>query len=228
MSFIENVLESSTKYSMIATDCDGVILLWNEAARRLYGYAPPEILGQPMAPLHTREDMLGGLTEAMTKQALDDGEWEGTVAGRRKDGTMFSARLVVTPRRGKDGKPLGFLLMSSDATDEVRLAAELERSRAYAQWVFESAPDAMVIVNADGEIQLANAATERLFGYAREELIGRQAEMLISDRYRDGHPGCRVGFFSEPRACLLGAAVELTEPAQGWRRVSDRDQPQPV
>ena len=45
-AFISSVLEASTEYSMIATDRDGVISLWNKGARRLYGYEPDEVIGR--------------------------------------------------------------------------------------------------------------------------------------------------------------------------------------
>ncbi len=209
-ALIANALESSTEYSIIATDCDGVILLWNEGARRLYGYERSEMVGQPIARLHRPEDMLAGLTEAMMERALEDGKWQGSAQRVHKDGTTFTARVVTTPRWGPDGSAIGFLIVGSDITEEVRLAVELERSQAYTRAVLESAPDAMVIVNADGEIQLANAATEKLFGYRREELIGRHAEMLIPNRHRDRHPGNGAAFFSEPRVRPLDAGLELT------------------
>jgi PAS domain S-box-containing protein len=68
----------------------------------------------------------------------------------------------------------------------------------------------MVIVNQDGDVQLANAATESLFGYPRAELIGRPIEILIPQRYRQRHPGHRAEFFSEPRARPMGAGLELS------------------
>lgn len=209
-ALIGNVLESATEFSMIATDSTGVIVMWNEGARRLHGYAPSEILGQPISRLHRHEDTLAGLTEAMMEQALEDGKSERSVERVHKDGTTFTARVVMTPRRGKNGEPTGFLMMGSDITEEVRLALELERSQAYTRAMLESAPDAMVIVNADGEIQLANAATEKLFGYAREKLKDRHAEMLIPDRHRDRHPGNPAAFFSEPRVRPMDAGLELT------------------
>jgi PAS domain S-box-containing protein len=205
-----NVLESSTEYSIIATDLDGVILLWNEGARRLYGYEASEIVGQPIARLHQRQEMLAGATEAMMEGALAVGKWMGSVERLHKDGTTFTARIVMTPRRGKDEQPIGFVMMGSDITEEVRLAAELARSQAYTRAVLESAPDAMVIVNADGEIQLANAATEKLFGYKRDELLGRHAEMLIPNRHRDRHPGNPAAFFSEPFVREMDSGLELT------------------
>ena len=163
--YIGSVLEFSTEYSVIATDAEGVILLWNEGARRLYGYEPGEIIGQSKSLLHTREDVTAGLPKAMMEAALAQGKWTGSVERVRKDGSGFTARVVMIPRRDAQGTPVGFLLMSSDISDEVRLAAELERSRAYTVAVLASAPDPMVIVSDAGEIQLVNAATEKMFGY---------------------------------------------------------------
>src|ERR1700735_5260341 len=58
IDFITNILESSTEYSIIAQDLTGKILLWNEGARRLYGYEPDEVVGKmDTSILHTREDL---------------------------------------------------------------------------------------------------------------------------------------------------------------------------
>ena len=198
-AFIRSVLEASTEYSIIATDLQGVILLWNEGARRSYGYESGEIIGRHESILHTDRDVVGGLPGLMMGGASEHGKWEGTVERVRKDGSGFTARVVMTLRCSGEGKPIGFLLMSSDITDELRLAAE--RTRLQYTWsVLESAPDAIVIVNRDGVVQLANAATETLFGYRREELVGRPVEMLMPERYRGRHDGHRAGFFSNPRA----------------------------
>jgi len=73
----------------------------------------------------------------------------------------------------------------------------------------ESAPDAMVVVNEAGEIQLSNAATERLFAYERAALLGRPIEILIPARYQRRHPEHRDGFFRAPRARPKGAGLDL-------------------
>ena len=59
--------------------------------------------------------------------------------------------------------------------------------------LLESAPDAVVIVDSSGRIQIVNRQTEVLFGYAREELVGQPVEVLIPDRLRDDHVGYRAG-----------------------------------
>jgi PAS domain S-box-containing protein len=125
---LANVLASSTECSIIATDTEGVIVLWNEGARRLYGYEPAEIIGKPKSVLHTAEDVEAGLPEAMMQGALGDGKWAGIVQRVRKDGSAFTARVVVTPRRSIDGTPGGFLQISSDVTAEVELIGRRKRA----------------------------------------------------------------------------------------------------
>jgi PAS domain S-box-containing protein len=73
----------------------------------------------------------------------------------------------------------------------------------------EYAPDATVIVDGDGRIRLVNAQTERLFGYYREELIGRPVELLIPERYRRHHVGERAGYAADPRPRPMGTGLEL-------------------
>ena len=127
-AFIGSVLEASTEYSMIATDPQGMIVLWNEGARRSYGYEPGEIIGRHKSVLHAAGDVRTGVPDAMMAHASAHGKWEGTVERARKDGTTFTARVVMTMRHGADGQPIGFLLMSSDITDELRRQEELAGS----------------------------------------------------------------------------------------------------
>ncbi|HEY5198732.1 MAG TPA: PAS domain S-box protein [Solirubrobacteraceae bacterium] len=214
LEFIGNVLDSSTECSIVATDPDGVILLWNEGARRLYGYEPSEVVGRPSSDLHTRADASRGLPQAMRDQAVRHGNWEGTIERIRKDGSSFTASVVLTPRLNHSGLPIGFLLISRDITNQLELTAELERSR-FTQSVLESAPDAMVIVNRAGAIAHANAEMVQLFGYRREELVGCPVDMLIPDRYRDRHPVHRARFAAEPRPRPMGAGRQL------WGRRKD-------
>jgi PAS domain S-box-containing protein len=75
--------------------------------------------------------------------------------------------------------------------------------------LLEHAPDATVIVDSDGCIQLVNAQTERLFGYYREELIGKPVEMLIPARYHRRHVGQRQAYHADPRVRPMGVGLEL-------------------
>jgi protein-histidine pros-kinase len=75
--------------------------------------------------------------------------------------------------------------------------------------LLESAPDAMVIVDRDGRIVLANSQVEVVFGYRRQELVGQPVDVLVPARFHERHAGHRTNFFEEPRVRRMGAGLEL-------------------
>jgi PAS domain S-box-containing protein len=74
----------------------------------------------------------------------------------------------------------------------------------------EAAPSGMIMVDASGRIVLVNAQAEVYFGYSRQELIGRQIEMLIPKRFTGGHAGLRHGYVADPAARRMGIGRELS------------------
>ena len=77
------------------------------------------------------------------------------------------------------------------------------------QLVIESIPSAIVLVNQEGEIAYINSNAEKSFGYDRAELVGKQVEQLVPERYREHHPGFRDSFFTFPSVRAMGAGNEL-------------------
>jgi len=75
--------------------------------------------------------------------------------------------------------------------------------------LLESAPDAMVIVDANGHISLINGQTEKLFGYKRDELLGQSIENLIPERFRKNHLSHREEYAHTPRLRMMGTGMEL-------------------
>jgi PAS domain S-box-containing protein len=144
LNFIENMLESSTEYSIIGKDLGGMILLWNEGARRVYGYEPEEVVGRANSSiLHTPEDVQTGKHRQIMDIALRDGKWDGTIDQVRKNGERFTAHVVITPRNDGMGQPIGFLLISKDITHELRFSEEVRKARLFDSAIVGNAQEAV-------------------------------------------------------------------------------------
>ena len=94
--------------------------------------------------------------------------------------------------------------------EELRASAEaLTMSEKLARLVVDSAVEAMVMVNHEGQIVLVNVQTEKLFGYHREDLLGQPVEILVPESSRGRHPALRGDFFARPQARPMGAGRDL-------------------
>jgi two-component system sensor kinase FixL len=84
-----------------------------------------------------------------------------------------------------------------------------KRAEQQCRQLVEFAPEAMVIVNNDGEITLINEQAERLFGYGRKELIGKPVEVLLPERFRDKHPALVASYFVERTRRALSSELKV-------------------
>ena len=106
--------------------------------------------------------------------------------GLKKDGSEFPIEIGLNPIETEEGTMV--LSAIVDITSRKRLE---ERFRQ----VVESAPNAMVMINGVGLIEMVNTQAERVFGYDRKEMLGQPVEMLVPVRYRPNHPQLRGSFF---------------------------------
>ena len=100
------------------------------------------------------------------------------------------------------------LRRQGDARDRITGEQSVRSGELYAQ-LLDTAPDAVVVVAADGRIDLVNVQTEKLFGYARSELVGKHLDLLIPNRLRQAHSRHMGRFLALPGARPMGAGAEL-------------------
>src|SRR5690242_17772384 len=195
LEFIGNILECSTEYSIIGKDLDGTILLWNEGARRMYGYESSEVVGIANSSLlHTPEDVALGKPQEMMQAALRDGKWEGIIGRIRKDGRRMTARVVLTTRRDNTGKPVGFLLISKEISHELRFTEDIRQTKLFDRAIVSTAQDAVDFIanmlessteysiigkDLNGRILLWNEGACRLYGYEPEEVVGTANSSIL-------------------------------------------------
>src|SRR2546426_1672018 len=190
--------------AMVVVGNDGRIVLVNGQTEKLFGHRRDQLLGQPIEilvperfrgahPAH-RGGYFGDPRARPMGMGLD-------LQGLRKDGTEFPAEISLAPMKTEEGVTL--------VTAAIRDITERKKNEAKFRGFLEAAPDAVVIVNRDGKIVLINSQTEKLFGHARAELVGKPVEILVPQRFRDRHPGHRVNYFADPKVRSIGSALEL-------------------
>ena len=93
--------------------------------------------------------------------------------------------------------------------EAVAIGEEMRQLMCQYEKLIESLPDAMVIINRVGKIVMANAHIEKLFGYRRDELQGRNLEILMPARFRARHRKNVSEFLDRPRIRPMGTGLEL-------------------
>jgi PAS domain S-box-containing protein len=168
--------------AVIVLDADGIIREVNGGIETLLGYRPDELLGKNAVAIRPDPSKL---------------------EVRRKDGTTFPLDISLVPLdRGTAG---WFSVTLRDA--EARRRAD-ERGRLF-QSLVEAAPDAIVIVDAQGLIRLANRQVTAIFGYEPAELVGKPVEVLMPARVHRSHLLHRERFATAPHHRPMGAGFEL-------------------
>jgi PAS domain S-box-containing protein len=185
--------------AMVIIDRDGVIVTANRQAAILFGYELQELEGaavETLIPRRFRERH-----PAHRKRYFDEphprpmGAQGSALFGLRKDGREFPAEVSLSPIEVSGQR---WVIAA------IRDGTRRRQTEDYVRAVLEAAPDAMVITNADGVITLVNEQTESMFGYGRDQLLGRPVEILIPERYRRAHPGHRQRYFSEAKKRPMG------------------------
>jgi protein-histidine pros-kinase len=196
-------LLESTPDGIVVVNATGRIVLATPKAEKQFGYTESELIGESIEVLlpdrlrerhrHQRATYMQRPRDRTMGAGIE-------LFGLRKDGSEFPVEVSLSPVQTEAGT----LIMSA-----IRDISERKRAEEKFRGLLESAPDAIVIVNKRGQIALVNSQAENLFAYRRDELLGRDIEMLIPDRFREKHPRHRTRFFEQPNFRPMGAGLDL-------------------
>jgi len=185
-----------------ALDSNGVFLHVNQTEIDWLGYSYDEMVGRmkltdilTLEGLHTFEQ---NFQRFKTAGAVRDLEFDLV----RRDGTLLPVLVSATAVSDREGR----YVMSRSVVYNL---SERLRSHVWFRAILDAAPDAMIIASRSGDILLANAQAEKLFGYRADEMRGRQVEMLLPEQVRASHVRHRANFFVEPQARPMGIGYEM-------------------
>jgi protein-histidine pros-kinase len=193
------ILNSATD-AIVVVDPNGAIVFANARALTLTGYSAEDLAGKPIEILIPH-----GLRGRHEKYRRRYGYARPVMSGLtfktlRKDGRVIDMEIALTPLETDEGVFVQSVL---------REAGSVESHDAFFRHLLDAAPDAMIVVDQQGRIAIINAQTEEVFGYQREELLGKGVEMLMPDRFRGRHKQHRAGYVGNPRLREMGAGMEL-------------------
>lgn len=205
------VMEGIKDYAIFMLDREGRVTFWNAGAQLIYGWAADEMRGRNFSMLYTDEDAAYGKPQASLQAAVAEGRFAEEGSRMAKGGKQFTANIVLTPARNGGGKLRGFTQVTRDITGRRRAEEELRQSESLKTFILETALDAILLINRDGKIQEWNPAAHRLFGYTREQVIGKSPDDLIVparvwEIYHDG----LTQYLMTGVGSLIGRPVELT------------------
>jgi PAS domain S-box-containing protein len=199
---LEGFLEAAPD-AIVVVDGSGHIVIVNQLSERLFGYSRQELLGMPIEGLvpqrfsERHADYRNNYFREPHTRPMGEGR---ELWGRRRDGSEFTVEISLSPLTTETGTLVISIIRDTTARKKVE-----ERFRGF----LEAAPDAIVVVNREGRMVILNSQAERLFKYAREDLLGMPVETLVPARFRGRHGEHRRGFFADPRVRPMGSGLEL-------------------
>jgi PAS domain S-box-containing protein len=168
--YVESLVEINPT-AVVTVDRDGVVTSWNLAAEELFGYSRDEAIGRDLDDLVVGQDLR---SQAVSyDEALQAGRFHTVTQRARRDGTLADVELIVVPVI-EEGEPTGYLVIYHDIS-------QLQRQKQYYQSLLEVSPTAIVTIDPDHQVTSWNPAAEQLFGYSREEAIGRDIDSLVAN-----------------------------------------------
>ncbi len=198
----ELLLDAAPDATVVVNE-KGAIQLINRQVENLFGYTRAELIGQPveiLIPHDVREKHVYHRSGFFKEAGIRPMGVGIELKAIKKDQSLFPVEISLSPIATHEG-----LLVSASIRDITDRKKAEEKFRS----LLDAAPDATIIVNHKGFIEMINHQTENLFGYQRDELIGKPVEFLIPENVRTQHVQHRADYIKAPKVRAMGAGIEL-------------------
>lgn len=186
----------------------GRVLDVNDMLCRIIGVDHASLIGRPIAEFIHPDDWK---EEAKLLEQMARGEIERYQIEKRyprPDGTQAWVRVMST-RVDESGRPPFRLSVVEDITDRKNTEAALKQQEEQLRAIVETAVDAIITIDERGRVESVNTATVRLFGYSREEMVGRNISMLMPEPDRTNHDRYLSDYNRTGRASIIGIGRDV-------------------
>lgn len=205
---VSAILDAARDLLVIVLDREGRIAHFNRVCQQLTGFCLAEVRGRPLWNFLAVGQEATTLKADLQNPAFGK-QWQTELEWVTKAGVRRLIAWTFRPVLGEDGLVESVIATGTDQTRRAEAQVTAQESTAILHAVLETAPQAILAVNQDGRIVLSNAATERMFGYGREDLLGQPIEQLIPHQLREEHAMHRAKWFMQPVSRAMDARREL-------------------
>ncbi|HXM95842.1 MAG TPA: PAS domain S-box protein [Candidatus Dormibacteraeota bacterium] len=204
---LASIVESSDE-AIIGKTKEGIITSWNASAEQLYGYSAREAVGKHVSML-VAADRPEDISETMERLQRGETVNHFETIRVRKDGKKIHIAVTTSPIRDAMERLVGASTISRDISVRKDAEKHLAQMEGRYRGLLEAAPDAMVVVNRDGEIVLLNLQAEKQFGYRRDELVGQKVKRIIPEGFAERLIADGTRTAAEALAQQIGTGIEL-------------------
>lgn len=167
------IVESSDD-AIISKSLEGLVITWNKAAEKIFGYSALEMIGQPMTKVFP-ESLYQ--EEEMILDKISNGERLKHFRTQRitKDHKKIDVSVTISPIKDASGKVVGASKIARDVSELIlreKMATELAIRTNHFSAIIESSDDAIISKTLEGVVTSWNYAAEAIFGYSAQEMIG--------------------------------------------------------
>jgi PAS domain S-box-containing protein len=192
----------NTPLGVLQLNIHNDIVEWNDSAQRIFGYDKYEVL-----KVSARETIFSGMSDVELGRLLSNKErtmWHH----RHKNGRDIICEWFITPLIG-DNEELGYAALVVDITNERQMLSALQRKQIEQSEVLNSMTDAVITIDEEGIILSLNPATEQLFHYRRNELLGNNIELLMVDSVVKYHDDFWKNHLNQSDATIIVAGRQV-------------------
>jgi len=159
--------------AIVIVDTSGKIQYVNPAFTKMTGYSSEDVIGRNPRILKSGRQSAEFYQELWATVASGR-VWHGELINRRKNGTLYTEEMTVTPVRDSRRKIVNYIALKRDVTER----REAEEARRFLASIVESSDDAIIAGTLDGNVLTWNHGARALFGYQANEIVGKNASVL--------------------------------------------------
>jgi PAS domain S-box-containing protein len=200
---------ASSNDAIVTKSLEGVISGWNRAAEILFGFTAEEAIGQSIdiiVPAELRAEARDNEIRIRRSEYIDHHE----TVRQSKGGRRIDVSLSVSPIRSPSGATIGAATVARDITDKKQAVQALLESERVARGIIDTALDAFVQMDEAGNIIDWNLQAQEIFGWSRDEVVGRNlGALIVPDSYRARHQEGLARFLLSGKETILGKRLQM-------------------